>query len=130
MNLRSKNKISTNFSMSGMTDIVFLLLIFFMLTSTLLAPNALKLLLPQTGQVSTKDTSVPEIVLLKDGRIVMDGRNIAFEQVESLLSGRISGQPEPALRLITTQGVTVKETVRVMNVAAKLDVQVVLSKQN
>ena len=130
MNLRSKNKISTNFSMSGMTDIVFLLLIFFMLTSTLLAPNALKLLLPQAGQVSTKDTSVPEIILLKDGRIIMDGRNIAFEQVESLLSGRVSGQSDPALRLITTQGVTVKETVRVMNVAAKLDVQVVLSKQN
>ena len=116
--------------MSGMTDIVFLLLIFFMLTSTLLAPNALKLLLPQAGQVSTKDTSVPEIILLKDGRIIMDGRNIAFEQVESLLSGRVSGQSDPALRLITTQGVTVKETVRVMNVAAKLDVQVVLSKQN
>jgi biopolymer transport protein ExbD len=49
MSLRSRNKIQAGFSMSGMTDIVFLLLIFFMITSTLIAPNALKLLLPQSS---------------------------------------------------------------------------------
>ena len=48
MSLRSKNKVIANFSMSSMTDIVFLLLIFFMLTSTLVSPNALKLLLPNS----------------------------------------------------------------------------------
>ena len=47
MSLRSKNKVSANFSMSSMTDIVFLLLIFFMLTSTLVSPNALKLCMVQ-----------------------------------------------------------------------------------
>ena len=48
MTLRSKNKVSPDFNMSSMTDIVFLLLIFFMLTSTLVSPNALKLLLPNS----------------------------------------------------------------------------------
>ena len=48
MGLRSRNKVNPNFSMSSMTDIVFLLLIFFMLTSTLVSPNALKLLLPNS----------------------------------------------------------------------------------
>ena len=48
MALRSRNKVSANFNMSSMTDIVFLLLIFFMLTSTLVSPNALKLLLPNS----------------------------------------------------------------------------------
>ena len=48
MRLRANNKISPNFNMSSMTDIVFLLLIFFMLTSTLVSPNALKLLLPNS----------------------------------------------------------------------------------
>ena len=129
MNLRSRNKVSANFSMSGMTDIVFLLLIFFMLTSTLIAPNALKLLLPQSGQNSTSDTKVPEVVLRKDGRILVDGRNITFEQLEPVLITAVSKQADPAIRLITFPGVTVKETVRVMNVAAKLDVQVVLTKQ-
>ena len=48
MALKSRNKVSPNFNMSSMTDIVFLLLIFFMLTSTLVSPNALKLLLPNS----------------------------------------------------------------------------------
>ena len=129
MNLRSKNKVSVNFSMSGMTDIVFLLLIFFMLTSTLIAPNALKLLLPQSGQATVSESRVPEVHLRSDGRIQVDGRSIVFEQLEAVITAGTSGQDEPAIRLITAPGVSVKETVRIMNVAAKLEVQVVLTKQ-
>lgn len=129
MNLRSKNKVSVNFSMSGMTDIVFLLLIFFMLTSTLIAPNALKLLLPQAGQTTVSESRVPEVLLRSDGRIQVDGRSIVFEQLEAVITAGTSGQDEPAIRLITAPGVSVKETVRIMNVAAKLEVQVVLTKQ-
>ena len=62
MGLRSKNKVSPNFNMSSMTDIVFLLLIFFMLTSTMVSPNALKLLLPssstQTRAAQTVSVSI------------------------------------------------------------------------
>ena len=129
MNLRSKNKVSVNFSMSGMTDIVFLLLIFFMLTSTLIAPNALKLLLPQAGQTTVSESRVPEILLRSDGRIQVDGRSIVFEQLEAVITAGTSGQDEPAIRLITAPGVSVRETVRIMNIAAKLEVQVVLTKQ-
>jgi biopolymer transport protein ExbD len=56
MALRSRNKVSANFNMSSMTDIVFLLLIFFMLTSTLVSPNALKLLLP-SSKAKTLETN-------------------------------------------------------------------------
>lgn len=118
-----------NFSMSGMTDIVFLLLIFFMLTSTLIAPNALKLLLPQAGQPVSNDNSISQVILHGDGRIIVDGRNISFEQLEVIFKTRISGRTEPAIHLITTSDVTVKQTVSIMNLAAKLDIQVVLSKR-
>jgi len=114
--------------MSGMTDIVFLLLIFFMLTSTLIAPNALKLLLPQAGQAISTENTIPKVILHADGKILVDGRNVIFDQLEAVLKVRTSGQPEPAIRLITAQGVTVKETVRIMNLAAKLNVEVVLTK--
>ena len=129
MYLRTRNKVSVSFSMSGMTDIVFLLLIFFMLTSTLIAPNALKLLLPLAGQQTESQSRIPEVVLRSNGRIQVDGKSIVFEQLKAILSAGVSGQTEPAIRLITTSGVSVKETVRVMNVAAELDVQVVLIKQ-
>ncbi|HAH57383.1 MAG TPA: biopolymer transporter ExbD, partial [Bacteroidales bacterium] len=57
MAIKSRNKISAQFSMASMTDLVFLLLIFFMLTSTLVSPNAIKLLLPSsTSKTMAKQT--------------------------------------------------------------------------
>ena len=55
MSLKSRNKVSANFNMSSMTDIVFLLLIFFMLTSTLVTQNALDLLLPKSSNSNTNN---------------------------------------------------------------------------
>ena len=57
MKVKRRNKIDPNFNMSSMTDIVFLLLIFFMLTSTLVSPNALKLLLPKSESKTIEKTT-------------------------------------------------------------------------
>ena len=65
MNLRGRNKVNPNFNMSSMTDIVFLLLIFFMLTSTLVSPNALKLLLP-SSKAKTLEKQTISISINKD----------------------------------------------------------------
>ena len=62
MAIKRKTKPEASFSMSSMTDIVFLLLLFFLITSTLVNPNALKLLLPKsTGQISAKALSLIHI---------------------------------------------------------------------
>jgi len=58
MNLRGRNKVNPNFNMSSMTDIVFLLLIFFMLTSTLVTVNAIDILLPKAGGKTENKTSI------------------------------------------------------------------------
>ena len=65
MALKSRNKVSPNFNMSSMTDIVFLLLIFFMLTSTLVSPNALKLLLPNS-KAKTLEKQTISVSINKD----------------------------------------------------------------
>ena len=126
MGIRSKSKVSNAFSMSGMTDIVFLLLIFFMLTSTLIAPNALKLLFPQGGQTVSTGDEIPVIELNSSGDIKLDGRTVAFENLEVLLVNKLSGQTDPAITLIAERGANVKESVQVMNVAAKNNYKVIL----
>ena len=127
MALRSKNKVMDNFSMSGMTDIVFLLLIFFMLTSTLIAPNALKLLLPSRGQVTTQSESqVPTVTLLSGNRITVDGESVGIRELGMLLDAKLRGVPEPTIRVITDPSVSVGDAVRVMNVAAERNYTVVL----
>ncbi len=129
MALKSRNKINVNFSMSGMTDIVFLLLLFFMLTSTLIAPNALKLLIPQLGLAEDTNQSYPEVELRASGILLVDGKIVDFEQLVTVLNQKLAAENDPAIKLITAPGVTVKETVRVMNVAAKNNYKVVLKKE-
>lgn len=112
--------------MSGMTDIVFLLLIFFMLTSTLLAPNALKLLFPQKGQNIVTSQRIPEVRLTADGSIFLDNNKVAFENLEVLLAARLEGQTDPSITLITDAKASVKESVRIMNIAANREYKIVL----
>jgi len=116
-----------NFAMSGMTDIVFLLLIFFMLTSTLIAPNALKMLLPSRGQVTLQSESrIPTVTIHSSSRITVDGRVVSIRELGMVLEARLQDLPEPTIRVVTSPSVSVGDAVRVMNVAAERNYTVVL----
>ena len=62
MGLKRRNRVSPNFSMASMTDVIFLLLIFFMITSTVVSPNAIKVLLPQ-GKQQTSAKPLTRVVI-------------------------------------------------------------------
>ncbi len=127
MALKSKNRVLDNFAMSGMTDIVFLLLIFFMLTSTLIAPNALKMLLPSRGQVTIQsDSQIPTVTIHSGSRITVDGRTVNLEELGIILETKLSGIQDPTIKVITSPSVTVGEAVQIMNVAAERNYTVVL----
>ena len=116
-----------NFHMSGMTDIVFLLLIFFMLTSTLIAPNAVKLLMPSPGRTPvTVESKVPTITIYSNTRITVDGQTIQFDNLGAILDAKLAGQPDPTVKVVTSPTVTVEEAVKVMNVAADKNYTVVI----
>ena len=70
MALKRHSKVSGEFSSSSMSDLVFLLLIFFMMTSTLIAPNALKLLLPQSNNQTIASKPITTVSITKDLRYV------------------------------------------------------------
>ena len=116
MALRSRNKVSVQFSMSGMTDIVFLLLIFFMITSTLIAPNALKLLLPQSKH-QTVANPITTVSITRDAQFYIETRRVPISQLESELYNRLKDEPEPTISLHVDENVAMKEVVKVMNIA-------------
>ena len=127
MSLRPRNRVMDNFAMSGMTDIVFLLLIFFMLTSTLIAPNALKMLLPTRAETATQNESrVPTVTIHSDSRITVDGRTVQFEELGILLEVRLQNDPNPTVKVVTSPYVSVGDAVKIMNVAAERNYTVVL----
>jgi biopolymer transport protein ExbD len=116
MALSSRNKVSVQFSMSGMTDIVFLLLIFFMITSTLIAPNALKLLLPQSKH-QTAANAITTVSITRDAKFYIETTRVDVSQLEYELQVRLQNEPEPTVSLHVDENVPMKEVVKVMNIA-------------
>ncbi len=126
MNLRSRNKVSANFSMSSMTDIVFLLLIFFMLTSTLVTTNALDLVLPQSKAKTVKKQST-SVSIDKNLNYFIDRDRVEPELLESLLLGQLGGDDESTIVLRVEQGVPIEYAVTVMDIAYRNQFKIVLA---
>ncbi len=117
MALSSRNKISVAFSMAGMTDVIFQLLIFFMLTSTLIVDNALELTLPQsTNQVNK--TPVIKILIYKDQSYYIENTRVpTLDELEPILQQRLKFRTEPVISLWADRDVPLWQVVKVMNIA-------------
>ena len=134
MALKRITKPDPNMSMSSMTDIVFLLLIFFLVTSTLVNPNALKLLLPKsTGQVGAKATVS---VSIKDWgedhftyHINGDESPVPFSEVEDDLIWLLQTEEDPTFSIYADESVPIGEVVQVMNIAKRNHYKVILATQ-
>ncbi|MGM9737982.1 MAG: ExbD/TolR family protein [Candidatus Cryptobacteroides sp.] len=134
MAYKRSTKVLSDTAMSSMTDLVFLLLIFFLITSTLVNPNALKLLLPKsTGQVSAKATVSVSIKDWNDGtysyHINGDETAIPFGEVEDELVYLLQAQEDPTFSIYADESVPVKEVVAVMNIAKRNHYKVILATQ-
>lgn len=132
MAIKRTTKVDAGFSMSSMTDIVFLLLIFFLVTSTLVNPNALKLLLPKsTGQVAAKATVSVSIKDWGDDvysyHINGDETPVRFDQVEDELIDLLINEEDPTFSIYSDESVPVKEVVAMMNIAKRNHYKVILA---
>ena len=130
MNLRSKNKISASFNMSSMTDIVFLLLIFFMLTSTLVSSNVLDLLLPSSkSQAIEKQVTSIEIKDLTNNEVLyhINGNEIELKNIEDKLLSIFKKQNDKSIVLYVDQSVAVNHVVKVLEIGSRNKFKIVLA---
>jgi len=126
MALRSRNKIEVNYSVSGMTDIIFLLLLFFMLTSTLINPNALNLLLPRSNsQVPAKP--VTTVSITSDIQFYVDRKFVDIQQLEPVLQVKMANRKERVLSINADRSVPIEHIVTVMNIARRNNYKVILA---
>ena len=126
MALKSRNKVSPNFNMSSMTDIVFLLLIFFMLTSTLVSPNALKLLLPNS-KAKTLEKQTISISINKELDFYINENQVIESNLENELKAILANQEEPAIILHADKSVDIEHVVKVMDIAYRNKYKIVLA---
>lgn len=134
MAFKRQTKVLHETAMSSMTDLVFLLLIFFLITSTLVNPNALKLMLPKsTGQVSAKATVSVSIKDWQDGEYTyhINGSEqpVPFSEVEDDLVNLLQNEEDPTFSIYADETVPVKEIVAVMNIAKRNHYKVILATQ-
>ncbi|MFO8147222.1 MAG: ExbD/TolR family protein [Bacteroidota bacterium] len=126
MNLRSRNKVSADFSMSSMTDIVFLLLIFFMLTSPAITPEALDLILPKASGKTTNVQSL-SVSITKDLQIYINDERVSSSALEGLLKQKLAGEEDPTIILRAEEGVPIEKAVNVMDIANRNRYKIVLA---
>ncbi|WP_417874440.1 ExbD/TolR family protein [Xanthomarina gelatinilytica] len=126
MNLRGRNKVTPEFNMSSMTDIVFLLLIFFMLASTLVTTNAIDILLPKASGKTENKKSVA-VSIKKDLTFYIDQKRVGESMLESELIAVLSNEEKPTLVLRAEKSVPVEHVVKVMDIANRNKFKVILA---
>ena len=126
MALKRRNKADSGFSMASMSDMVFLLLIFFMITSTAVHPNAIKVMLPQSNQ-QTSAKPLTRVIIDKDLNYYLSyydvsekkqvERSVVFEDIESFLKGVVTNEPEMYIALYADETVPHGEVVKILDIA-------------
>ena len=133
MAIKRRSKVEPSFSMSSMTEIVFLLLIFFLVTSTLVNPNALKLLLPKsTNQVSAKpevSVSIKHLLPQNTFSYHINGNPapVAFSDIEPLIQNELKETEDPTISLHVDKSVPMEQVVEVMNIAKRNQYKIILA---
>lgn len=116
MDLKRRNRVSAEFSMSSMTDIVFLLLIFFMLASTLVTTSALDLVLPKSQAQTVKRKDVV-VNISPDLRFSVGAQVVSESQLEAEVLRQVANKEDAVLILRADQSVPYEKVVKVMDLA-------------
>ena len=120
MAIQMRNKRDTNFSMSSMSDMVFLLLIFFMLTSTLVAPNAIKLLLPNSNSKTMSKQTVT-VYINKARNIYVEDQRVEPANLENVLYGLIRNEQSASIVLRSDKTAPVQDIVIVIDAVNEIN---------
>ncbi|WP_194767392.1 ExbD/TolR family protein [Tamlana sp. I1] len=126
MNFRGRNKVTPEFNMSSMTDIVFLLLIFFMIASTLVTTNAIDILLPKASGKTENKKSIA-VSIKKDLTYYIDQKRVGESVLENELLALLSTEEKPTIVLRAEKSVPVENVVKVMDIANRNKFKVILA---
>lgn len=126
MDFKGRNKVNSNFNMASMTDIVFLLLIFFMITSSLVTTSALDILLPK-AKGRTENKKNVEVTISKNLSFYIDSKKVNENNLETDLLTILSKVENPTIILRAEEGVPIEKAVAVMDIANRNRFKVILA---
>ncbi len=129
MGLKKRSKVSAEFSMSSLTDIIFLLLIFFMLTSSLVIPNALNLKLPGKANPNTPPSNEqPNIIdVSSSGKYKWNGSTVSLRDIEQRVKELKKVKKKPTVVLSPSKEAPNQHVVAIMDVAYRWGINAILT---
>ena len=128
---KRRTKVSPTFNLASMTDIIFLLLIFFMITSTMVSPNAIKVLLPQ-GKKQTTVKATARVVIDQDLNLYAAAGNeketpVTLEELPQVLTAQVNDSTELFVSLYADEAVPYRNIVEILNIANENHFKMVLA---
>lgn len=119
MELKRRNKASAEFSMASMTDIIFLLLVFFMITSSAISQSAIEVKLPQASETSVTNQEPTTVTISAEGKYFINDKEIPKEAVEAQLAQILANEAQPAFTIRADENTKHKDVVYLMEIAEK-----------
>jgi biopolymer transport protein ExbD len=127
MNIKRKRYFKAEVSTSSLNDIMFFLLLFFLIVSSLANPNVIKLLLPNSKSAQNLNKQQISISITKDKKYFIDNRQINFSEIEPVLKSRIQSLQEPTVILRLESSLTVQDLVDVLEIGNRLKVKMLMA---
>ena len=127
MNIKRKRHFKAEVSTSSLNDIMFFLLLFFLIVSSLANPNVIKLLLPNSKSAQNLNKQQITISITRDKKYFIDNRQISFNDIEPLLKSRIGTLQEPTVILRLENTLTVQDLVDVLEIGNRLKVKMLIA---
>lgn len=129
MALKKRNKISAEFSMASMTDMIFLLLIFFMLTSSIVSPNALNLKLPSSTSKTVASPTL-SVSITPEGKLYLNGKEMSYSVLEKMVRVEVSKAGDPknsTMTIVADKDARVENLAQIMELAHVLKINAILA---
>jgi biopolymer transport protein ExbD len=127
MNIKRKRYFKAEVSTSSLNDIMFFLLLFFLIVSSLANPNVIKLLLPNSKSAQNLNKQQISISITKDKNYFIDNRQITFSEIEPVLKSRIYSLQEPTVILRLESSLTVQDLIDVLEIGNRLQVKMLMA---
>ncbi|MEP7263139.1 MAG: biopolymer transporter ExbD [Bacteroidota bacterium] len=128
MNLRRRHRVQPEVATASLNDIMFFLMLFFLIASTLVNPNVIKLLLPKASKNQTTINKQPlTISVTADLHYFINNREVMYDNLQQELANSIVGTTEPTAVLRVDKEVTVQELVTLLDIGNKLKIKMILA---
>ena len=131
MGLKRRQRVEPEFSLAAMIDVIFLLLMFFMLTSNFVTTNSLQLQLPSSSSSSPIASTPLGVSIKKTGQFYLGSNVISKQALLATLSSRVKAENKDPMKVTITiaaeQGVPIEDVVFVLDIANKLKVKTILA---